>query len=179
MKTCNLLVTMAEKAHFGYLLRELSRYGEFQKTEFFGVILGQVPNLNDFLEDIRKRGAEEDPFFQEISRMVPFDSFFVFRLDNFLDKSREAISPYLKQLAGKRFYVRLERRGLKGKIVSPEVEKSLDTFIMEKLGERGTSATVDFADPDAIVALETVGDRCGVSLLSRDMMDRYEFVKVP
>ena len=179
MKTCNLLVTMAEGAHFGYLLRELSCYGEFHKTEFFGVILGQVPGLNDFLEDIRQRVEKKDPFCKEISRIVPIDCFFVFRPDNFLDKVRDSVTTYLEQLPEKRFYVRLERRGLKGKIVSPDVERSLDAFIVEKLAEMGASATVDFADPDAIIAVETVGDRCGVSLLTRRIMDRYQFVKVP
>jgi tRNA(Ser,Leu) C12 N-acetylase TAN1 len=178
MKACNLLVTMAEGAHFGYLLRELSRFGEFQKTEFFGVILGQVPDLTDFLEDFRQHVDEKDSFCQEISRIVPFDSFFVFRPDNFLDKVREAVTPYLEQLTGKRFYVRLERRGLKGKIFSPDVERSLDTFIVEKLAEKGATATVDFSNPDAVIAVEKVGDRCGVSL-PRALLDRYEFVKVP
>jgi len=179
MKACNLLVTMAEGAHFGYLLRELSHYGEFHKTEFFGVILGQVENLREFLEDIRRRFAENDPFCREIGRMVSFDCFFVFRIGDFPDKIRAAVMPYLEKLVGKSFYVRLERRGLKGRIVSPEVERSLDAFIVEKLAEEGTSATLDFDRPDAVIAIETVGDRCGVSLLTRETMDRYEFLKVP
>ncbi len=81
-------------------------------------------------------------------------------------------------LAEKCFYVRLERRGLKGWIVLPEVERALDTFIETELSQMGRSAQVDFERPDAVVVVETVGDRCGVGFLTREMMDRYAFVRV-
>jgi tRNA(Ser,Leu) C12 N-acetylase TAN1 len=72
------------------------------------------------------------------------------------------------RLAGRRFYVRLERRGHKGEILSPEAERTLDAFIKEELMQRGETAEIDFNHPDAIVALETLGDRLGVGLLTRE-----------
>jgi tRNA(Ser,Leu) C12 N-acetylase TAN1 len=74
--------------------------------------------------------------------------------------------------------VRLERRGHKGEIVSPEAERALDRFILESLEKRGTSAEVDFAAPDRIVVVETIGDRAGAGLLARETMARYDFVRV-
>jgi tRNA(Ser,Leu) C12 N-acetylase TAN1 len=95
-------------------------------------------------------------------------------------KAKAALLPFVELLAGKRFYVRLERRGHKGQIVSPEVERELDAFIEQTLAAAGRKpAPVDFEHPDAVVVVvETIGDRCGVGLLTRETMDRYDCVRV-
>jgi len=33
--------------------------------------------------------------------------------------------------------------------------------------------------PDVIVAVELIGDECGVGLITRPMRERFPFVKVP
>ncbi len=116
--------------------------------------------------------------FQDLGRALPLDQTFFFRLEQFDGKLKEAVRSYLPELAGKHFYVRLERRGFKGRIVSPELERALDRYVLEALAREGTEAQVDFSHPDAVVAVETCGDRCGVGLLERDLMDRYDFVRV-
>jgi tRNA(Ser,Leu) C12 N-acetylase TAN1 len=42
----------------------------------------------------------------------------------------------------------------------------------------GTPARVTFEDPDFIVAVETVGQRAGMSLWSREELQRYPFVRL-
>lgn len=174
----NVVVTKASEGRYRHLLEELSPLGEFRPTEFLGVILGQVPDRHVFLERLRTERGERLIAFQDLGRVVPVDRIFTFHLEEFLDKAREALRPSLPDLAGKRFYVRLERRGLKGRIVSPEAERSLDAFVKEELQRQGVTAEVDFAHPDAIVVVETIGARCGVGLLTREMLERYDFVRV-
>ena len=178
MKEYNLVVTLADQGRFRTLMDELSAYGEFRKTEFLGVILGKVDNPGAFLSSVSEKRSRQPFAFHDLGRIVPFDRFFIFRLEDFLEKVKEAIRPYIPLLADKRFYVRLERRGLKGRIVSPEVERALDTFVETELSQMGRSAQIDFEHPDAVVVVETVGDRCGVGFLTREMMDRYDFVRV-
>ena len=43
----------------------------------------------------------------------------------------------------------------------------------------GDVPLIDFKDPDAIVAVELIGDECGVGLITRTMRERFPFVKVP
>lgn len=43
----------------------------------------------------------------------------------------------------------------------------------EALEARGTPARIDFSDPDAILAVETVGQRAGLSLWSREVIARH------
>lgn len=179
MWTFNVVVTLASHGRYRHLLRELEAHGEFRRTEFLGVVIGRVGNPAAFLETIREKRQEQLIAFQDLGRVVPLDRVFTFHLEEFAEKAQAAILPYVEGLAGKRYYVRLERRGLKGQIVSPEMERALDAFIEESLAAAGqASARVDFEHPDAIVAVETIGDRCGVGLLTREMLERYDFVRV-
>jgi tRNA(Ser,Leu) C12 N-acetylase TAN1 len=175
----NVVVTKASNGRFRHLLRELAPHGEFRKTEFLGVIIGRVEDPTTFLESIREKRQKQLIAFQDLGRVVPLERVFVFHLEEFPVKAKAALLPYVENLEGKRFYVRLERRGLKGQIVSPEVERELDAFIEQTLAVAGRKpAQVDFEHPDAVVVVETIGDRCGVGLLTREMMDRYDFVRV-
>jgi len=174
----NIVATMDREGRFDHWLKELCLYGEFHKTEFFGVVLGRVADPAEFLETVRQKREKQLVAFQDLGRVVPVDRVFVFHPENFLDRAREAVRPYLPRLAGRRYYVRLERRGLKGVIVSPEAERELDIFVEEELAGEGKTAQVDFEDPEAVVVIETIGERCGVGLLTRELMARYPFVRV-
>jgi tRNA(Ser,Leu) C12 N-acetylase TAN1 len=174
----NLVVTTASGGRYRHLLHELSPLGEFRRTDFLGVILGQVAQVPVFLEQVRAERERRLIAFADLGRAVPVECVFPFHVEEFLDKAQAAIRPYLERLAGRRFYVRLERRGLKGQIVSPEAERALDGFVKAELEQAGKGAEVDFASPDAVIVVETVGDRCGVGLLTRELLERYDFVRV-
>jgi tRNA(Ser,Leu) C12 N-acetylase TAN1 len=174
----NILATMAQHGRYGQLLHDLSDYGEFHKTNFHGVILGQVADVGKFLETVHLRRQEQLIAFQDLGRIVPLETVFTYELDDFLAKLCQAIRPWLEKLADRRFHVRFERRGLKGEIVSPDIEQALDAFILDELEDLGQGARVDFEDSDLVVAIETVGDRCGVGLITRELSERYDFVRV-
>lgn len=174
----NVLVTMAHDGHYGHLLGELANYGEFHKTTFHGVALGQVAVVEEFLETIRKKRGEKCIAFQGVARVVPLQQVFIFEVDDFPAKLCQALRPWIARLAESRFHVRLERRGLKGQIISPDIEQALDAYILDELIDLGHSASIDFEDPDAVVAIETIGDRCGVGLITRALNQRYDFVRV-
>ncbi len=174
----NIVATMDREGRFGHLMKELSLYGEFHRTDFFGVVLGRVEDPGAFLETVRAKREKQLVAFQDLGRVLLIDRVFTFCPNNFLARVSEAVRPYIPSLAGERYYVRLERRGFKGVIVSPEAEQALDRSIEEELEKKGTSARVDFENPDAVVVVETFGDRCGVGLLTREMRERYDFVRV-
>jgi tRNA(Ser,Leu) C12 N-acetylase TAN1 len=174
----NVLVTMAYDGRYAHLLRELASYGEFHKTGFHGVALGRVADVESFCETIRRKRSEQVIAFQDVARVVPLERVFTFEVDDFLAKLCQALRPWIARLAECHFYVRLERRGLKGQIISPDIEQALDAFILDELIDLGHRATIDFDDPDAVVAIETIGDRCGVGLITREWNRRFDFVRV-
>lgn len=174
----NLVATMASDARFRRLVADLKRLGDFRRTEFLGVLVGRVEDRIAFLETLRAEREKRLTAFQDLGRIIPIDRVFVFTPENFVGLLRQSVVPYLDQLAGRRFYVRLERRGHKGEIVSPEAERAVDAFIEENLLLRRAPATIDFENPEAVVAVETIGDRAGIGLLTRETMDRYDFVRI-
>jgi tRNA(Ser,Leu) C12 N-acetylase TAN1 len=55
----------------------------------------------------------------------------------------------------------------------------MDRALIELLKGRGETPSVDFKNPDLIVAVETIGEECGVGVLPRALRTRYPFVRVP
>ena len=178
MKQFNLVATLADGGRFPALLRELAAFGEFHKTEFFGVVLGQVAEPLELFEAIGAARDESPQAFADLGRLIPVSEVFHFTVDSLVEEASRAIRPHLAQFAGKSFYVRLERRGFKGKIISPEAERQLDAVILEASAASGQPARVDFTDPDLIVALETFGGRAGIGWLGRELRARFPFVRV-
>ena len=84
---------------------------------------------------------------------------------------------WLPKLAGKRFYVRLHRRGFKGILSSPQEERFLDDAILEGLQQAGTHGQIGFDDPDVVIDIETVDNRAGVSLWTREDIRRFAFLR--
>ena len=91
----------------------------------------------------------------------------------FEEKARETVSPWIPGLAAMGFHIRMHRRGFKGKISSMEEERFLDNFILDALERAGTPGHITFEDPDAIIVVETIGQRAGLSLWTREELQRY------
>jgi len=79
-------------------------------------------------------------------------------------------------LRGKRFHVRMHRRGFKGRLSSQHEEQFLDHHLLERLEARGSAGRIDFDDPDAIIAVETLGQVAGLSRWTRDQLRKYEML---
>ena len=74
------------------------------------------------------------------------------------------------------FHVRLHRRGHKHALPSPREERFLDDAILQRLERENAPGRIDFEDPDAVIYVETVGNRAGVSLWTRDDLRRFPFL---
>lgn len=173
----NILAT-AIKRQERYLLRLLSRYGEFRGSGYRDVVMGRVEDVDDFLENLETMRKENPEKLRPLSQVVSVERTFQFDLSDFKDKLKEVIPPYVELVENRRFYVRVKRRGHKGEISSLEVEKEMDAFILEALDKTGKQAQVNFEDPDKIIIVETIGNQAGVGLITREMKGKYPFVKV-
>jgi tRNA(Ser,Leu) C12 N-acetylase TAN1 len=174
----NVLATafMRKERH---LLRFLRPYGEFKGSGFRDVIVGKVENGEAFLETLESIGREQPEKLKHLSQIVPIEKTFQFGLSDFREKLREAIAPYVEQLENNcRFYVRVKRRGHKGKLSSLEIEQEMSAFILDALEKTGKQAQVKFEDPDKFIIVETIGNRAGVGFITRKMRERYPFIRV-
>jgi len=177
MKDWNVVITSYMRQQ-RRLLRELAGLGEFQPSGFTAVILGKVPEVGEFLEAL-KNLWEKSPFLSEyLSGVVPIRTVFPFTVENLTARLTEELRALGPEIGNQAFYVRLKRRGHKGEFSSQEVEQALDRFLNEEFCSQGQGCRVDFEAADVIVAVETIHNQCGLGLVTREMKERYPFIKV-
>jgi tRNA(Ser,Leu) C12 N-acetylase TAN1 len=156
----------------------LGRYGKLEKTEFFNV-LGMMADDSEGMLDALARMALEDPNrLAFLSRLIPVTISFSFQSpEEFEAKAREAALRWVPALEGKGFYVRMHRRGFKGKLSSQDEERFLDEILLKTIEEAGTPGHITFEDPDAVIAVETIANWAGLSLITKQDLDRYPFIR--
>ncbi len=159
-------------------LRFLSQLGDFRSSGFKDVLLGHVEDVNLFLDKLELMRQEHPGRINFPSQIVPLERTFSFKLPDFMDQLKEAISPCIEKVENKTFYVRVKRRGHKGEISSLEIEKEISGFIMERLEEAGKCAQVSFSGPDVIIVVETIANWAGVTLITKEMKEKYPLLKV-
>lgn len=158
----------------------LSEYGRMRTTDYFNVLVMQVDDIGEFLQDMHTLYEMRVPALTNIGRIVPVTHRFKYQsAEEFEAKAQAIVSLWVADLAGRHFYVRMHRRGFKGRLSSVEEERFLDGFILGELEKSGRAAAkVDFASPDCVIAIETLGQQAGMSLWTREQIQRYPFLKL-
>ena len=174
----NVVVTIAENA-FRDAHRLLSRWGRVMRTSFYNVLAVQVKDPHLFLTEFAAAVANAPHLLNIISRVVPAHHTFHFLTrEEFEQKVRDIVLKWLPELAGTSFHVRIRRRGGK-KVLSPRTtERFLDGMLLRALEAQGTPGRINFDDPDRIIQIETINDRAGVSLWSREHRLNYPFLGI-
>lgn len=169
----NVVVTVQEDG-YQRARRLLQRFGEVGQTDYFNLLVLRVPDYRRFLEELREEGERDPEATLPLARAIPVVQTFTFQTpQEFEERARVAVAAWLPALAGKSFHVRMHRRGFKGKLSTMEEERLLDIYLLEALEQAGNAGSITFEDPDAIIALETLGGRAGLSLWTRDDLERY------
>ncbi len=178
MRPWNVLVTALEGRRDA-LRAALRPLGAFAGSGYRNVLVGLVPDVPAFLEQVHEELARGTLLRSALARVVPVE------LHAELDPADPAAAlaaaaePLLERLGTGTFYVRVERRGLKGTVDSAALEREVGTRLWRALEARGCVPRVAFRDPDHVLAIETLGRHAGLGLLSRALRLRYPFVRVP
>lgn len=175
----NVLISVQDEG-YSIVRKLMHEYGRVHATEYFNVMVMQVHNIDDFLEDMATLYEMKVAELAYIGRMVPVSHLFTFQSpDDFESKAREIVANWVPLLAGKHFYVRMHRRGFKGRLSSQEEEHFLDGYILGQLQQNGLQAAkVSFSEADFVIAIETVGQQAGLSLWSSEQIARFPFLKL-
>ena len=158
------------------LLRDL---GRVRRTEYYNVLALSVDDAREAME-VLQAWCDIDPAILDwLGHVAPVEVGFDFQSpEEFETRAREAVLQWLPRLVGKRFHVRMHRRGFKGRLEGSAEERMLGEVILAALDEAGTPARVTFEDPDAIVLVETLGQHAGLALLTREDLRRYPFINL-
>lgn len=169
----NAVITVREGG-FRDALTLLAALGAVARTPFYNVLVMRCDAPLELLPAVEAATLAVPALAAALARVVPVEHAFGFQSPaSFEAQAREAAGAWLERLGNSRFHVRMHRRGFHGRLSSQAEERLLDHFLLGALEARGTPARIDFADPDAILAVETVGQRAGLSLWSREALARH------
>lgn len=174
----NVIVTVYEDEYRAahHLLRE---FGDIAASGYHNVFTVKVEDVDQFTRLLGERVEEQPGLLNTLSHVVPAGQTFNFDdAADFEEQARQAVLQLAPRLAGCRFHVRMYRRGLKKEMSSQEEEQLMDKVLLDALEGAGTPGSITFDDPDAIVAIETLGHRAGVSLWTREDLQRYPFLRL-
>lgn len=175
----NVIVTAREEAYERtYTL--LGRFSPIAKTGYINILVMRVDDFRDFFEKIMEEiGKDPGILRYVISRIAPVQQTFEFEeKDDLRKKGGEIVLGWLDRIENRSFHVRMHRRGLKGKMNSREEEELIGKAVTELLQSKDKRCTVDFEDPDLIIDIETLEHRAGISLWTREEMQKYPFLRL-
>lgn len=179
MKDWNVVVT-TPPMRFTLACELMGEFGPVARTHFYNVLVMKVEDTVAFLSgvsDMRSRNPGHFDF--AISRIVPAARAFNFQTPEEFEKTAgEIVLTWVPDLAEKSFHVRFHRRGFKGELSSQKEEQFLDDIIFHGLELAGAMGKIAFDDPDAILSVETIDNRAGMSLWSREDLLRYPFLRL-
>jgi len=169
----NAVVTVQEDG-YQKARKLLERFGEVGRTEYFNLLVMRVTDHRQLMEQLLGQAVHDAKSVLPLARVIPVVQTFGFHTpEEFEEKARLAVCTWLPALQGKSFHLRMHRRGFKGELSGMEQEQLLDAYLLEALELAGSKGRITFDDPDAIIALETLGGRAGLSFWTRDDLKRY------
>jgi tRNA(Ser,Leu) C12 N-acetylase TAN1 len=159
-------------------LRALREFGPVERSPYYNVLVMRVELPIALLEAVEKRTEENPALYDAISRIAPAIRSFEFHSsEEFQDRAKDVLIGWLPQLAGRSFHVRFHRRGPRHDLRTPDVERFLDDALLDALKRAGTPATISFTDPDAVIAIDSIDDRAGAGLWTREDLAHHRLLR--
>jgi tRNA(Ser,Leu) C12 N-acetylase TAN1 len=177
VKDWNVIVTIYQTG-FRRALRALQDVGPTERSFYHNVLVMKVDNPIAALLAIERLTDERPPLYDAIARVAPALRTFEFQsTEDFRNAAKGAVQEWLPALSGRSFHVRLHRRGSKLDLRRPEAERLLDEYIVAATSEAGALARISFTDPDAVIVIDTIDDRAGISMWTRDELARHRLLR--
>ncbi len=177
MKDWNVLISVNPQG-FSQAFNVLREFGPIKKTSFFNVLIMKAENPREMVDALLERSSKDPGYLSFLSRLMPVAHAFTFKTpEEFRADAKEIILTLAPRLGDRSFHVRIHRRGFKGRLSSPEEERFLDETVLESLEKAGTPGRISFDDPDAVISIETVENQAGISLWTREDLQKYPFIR--
>jgi tRNA(Ser,Leu) C12 N-acetylase TAN1 len=177
MGNWNIVISIYQDG-FRRALRALQELGPVERSPYHNVLLMAAEDPMMVLQSLEQRTEESPALYDAIARVAPAARSFEFHsAEEFKDKAGAVMIEWSPRLAGRSFHVRLHRRGARYGLRTPDVERFLDDSVIDALERAGTPGAISFSDPDAVIVVDTVDDRAGVSLWSRDDLTQHRLLR--
>lgn len=174
----NAVAIPAERC-FGEARRFLQAFGAVQRSSYLNVLaVNTAAPPRAFLEALAAE-LERDPTRRDIlARLAPCEETFDFQDPAEFDlRAREVGLKHVDRLQGKSFHVRIHRRGFKKDFERLERERRLGEALLDATAAHEPRGRISYEDPDAVVAIEMIDGRAGLSIWTRDDLAKYPLLR--
>jgi tRNA(Ser,Leu) C12 N-acetylase TAN1 len=173
----NVVISVYQEG-FRRALRALEKLGPVARSPYHNVLVMKVEDPVALLDAVERATEASPALYDAISRVAPAHRSFEFHsFAEFHGQAKEMLTDWLPQLAGRSLHVRVHRRGQSHELRTPDVERFLDDALLDALRQAGTPGTISFTDPDAVIAVDTIDDRAGIALWTRDDLARHRLLR--
>ena len=97
--------------------------------------------------------------------------------EEFVKKAKSIFCEWSPNLAGRSFHVRWHRRGEKHDLGTHDAEQLFDDAIIDATTKAGVPAKISFSDPDEVIAIDTVDNRAGLAIWTREELARFHLLR--
>lgn len=177
MRDWNVVVSVYQEG-FGRVFRALRQLAPTERSDYYNVLIMKADDPIALLTAIEKKTEESTALYDAISRVAPATCSFQFHsAEDFVQKAKQIIAEWSASLAGRSFHVRLHRRGTKYELGTQDAERLFDDAVLDGTAKAGIPGKVSFTDPDAVIAIDTVDDRVGLALWTREDLARHRLLR--
>ena len=177
MKDWNTIVTIFQQG-FTRAMRALQKIGPTERTPYYNVLAMKVDEPIMALETVERWTEEQPALYDAIARVAPAESTFEFHSpEEFEDRVKSFLLERMPKLARRSFYVRLHHRGPWSGPQTPDAERLFDDFIVAETNKLGAAARIGFTAPDAIIVVDTIDDRAGIAMWTREDIKQHRLLR--
>jgi tRNA(Ser,Leu) C12 N-acetylase TAN1 len=177
VKDWNAIVTIYQQG-FRRAVRALQRIGPTERTHYYNVLVMKIDQPMAALEAIERLTDERPPLYDAIARVALATVLFDFdTAESFKERAVAAMLAWAPDLAGRSFHVRLHHRGLKFDLRSQDAERLFNDALVAATAKAGTPARIGFDNPDAVIVIDTIDDRAGIALWTREDLARHRLLR--
>ncbi len=178
MRDWNVVVCVYQEGFFRGVLRALRDLGRTERSPYHNVLLMKADDPLALLAAIEKRTEESTALYDAISRVAPVTRIFEFcSAEDFVEKAKHIIAEWSASLVGRTFHVRLHRRGAKYDLETQDAEHLFDDIVLDATAKAGVPGKVSFTDADAVIAIDTVDNRAGLALWTREDLAHHRLLR--
>jgi tRNA(Ser,Leu) C12 N-acetylase TAN1 len=177
LRDWNVVVSVYQEG-FRRVLKALRQLAPTERSDYYNVLVMKADDPVAVLTAIEEKTEESTALYDAISRVAPAARCFEFHsAGEFVEKAEQIIAEWSARLAGRAFHVRLHRRGAKYDLGTQDAERLFDDIVLDGTAKAGTPAKVSFSDPDAVIAIDTIDDRAGLALWTREDLARHRLLR--
>jgi len=177
VKDWNVVISVYQDG-FRRTLRALKEFGPVERSPYYNVLVMKADNPTALLETIERRTEENTALYDAISRVAPATRTVEFHsVEEFTERLKAILLEWLPRLTGISLHVRLHRRGDRHDLRTLDAERLLDDMLLDATAAAGAPCRISFTDPDAVIAIDTVDDRAGIGLWTREDLTRHHLLR--